>query len=154
MLDRILDRLEEWIVVTLIGAATALTFVAVVHRYGASNSANVARWASVHHLLLLKAAANAVYVWLASINLSWAQELATYMLVCPCCRNSGKSFFCKDFFHAVLSGLRVTRNAALAHYRIQPGLRDPRTPATGRNDWFVAVTLRRHHAGFGRSVSK
>jgi TRAP-type C4-dicarboxylate transport system permease small subunit len=31
--------------------------------------------------LLLKAAANAVYVWLASINLSWAQELATYMFV-------------------------------------------------------------------------
>ena len=81
MLDRILDRLEEWIIVTLIGAATALTFVAVVHRYGASNSASLARWASVHHLLLLKAAANAVYIWLASINLSWAQELATYMFV-------------------------------------------------------------------------
>ena len=81
VLDRILDRLEEWIIVTLIGAATALTFVAVVHRYGASNSASLARWAGVHHLLLLKAAANAVYVWLASINLSWAQELATYMFV-------------------------------------------------------------------------
>jgi TRAP-type C4-dicarboxylate transport system permease small subunit len=81
VLDRILDRLEEWIIVTLIGAATALTFVAVVHRYGASNSASLARLAGVHHLLLLKAAANAVYVWLASINLSWAQELATYMFV-------------------------------------------------------------------------
>jgi TRAP-type C4-dicarboxylate transport system permease small subunit len=81
VLDRILNRLEEWIIVTLIGAATALTFVAVVHRYGASNSASLARWASLHHLLLLKAAANAVYVWLASINLSWAQELATYMFV-------------------------------------------------------------------------
>ena len=81
MLDRILNRLEEWIIVTLIGAATALTFVAVVHRYGASNSASLARWASLHHLLLLKAAANAVYTWLASINLSWAQELATYMFV-------------------------------------------------------------------------
>jgi TRAP-type C4-dicarboxylate transport system permease small subunit len=81
VLDRILDRLEEWIIVTLIGAATVLTFVAVVHRYGASNSANLARWANVHHLLLLKVAADAVYVWLASINLSWAQELATYMFV-------------------------------------------------------------------------
>ncbi|MBO0718091.1 MAG: TRAP transporter small permease [Rhizobiales bacterium] len=81
MLDRILDRLEEWIIVTLIAAATALTFVAVVHRYGASNSASLARWASIHQLLLLKAAANAVYGWLASINLSWAQELATYMFV-------------------------------------------------------------------------
>jgi TRAP-type C4-dicarboxylate transport system permease small subunit len=81
VLDRILDRLEEWIIVTLIGAATALTFVAVVHRYGASNSASLARWAGMHQLLLLKGAANAVYIWLASINLSWAQELATYMFV-------------------------------------------------------------------------
>jgi TRAP-type C4-dicarboxylate transport system permease small subunit len=81
VLDRILDRLEEWIIVTLIAAATALTFVAVVHRYGASNSASLARWAGMHQLLLLKAAANAVYGWLASINLSWAQELATYMFV-------------------------------------------------------------------------
>jgi len=81
VLDRILDRLEEWIIVTLIGAATALTFVAVVHRYGASNSASLARWAGMHDLLLLKAVANAVYSWLASINLSWAQELATYMFV-------------------------------------------------------------------------
>ena len=81
MLDRILDRLEEWIIVTLIGAATALTFVAVVHRYGASNSASLARWAGTHHLLLLKDVANSVYGGLASINLSWAQELATYMFV-------------------------------------------------------------------------
>jgi len=81
VLDRILDRLEEWIIVTLIGAATALTFVAVVHRYGASNSASLARWAGIHQLLLLKGVANAVYGWLASINLSWAQELATYMFV-------------------------------------------------------------------------
>ncbi len=81
MLDRILDRLEEWIIATLIGAATILTFVDVVHRYGASNSANLARWAGAHHLLLLNQAANWVYLSLTSLNLSWAQELATYMFV-------------------------------------------------------------------------
>jgi len=81
VLDRFLNRLEEWIIVTLIGAATIITFVAVVHRYGASNSANLARWAGAHHLLLLQAAAKRVYLSLASINLSWAQELATYMFV-------------------------------------------------------------------------
>jgi TRAP-type C4-dicarboxylate transport system permease small subunit len=81
LLDRILNRLEEWIILTLIGAATVLTFVAVVHRYGASNSAHLARWAGIHHLLWLKAAANAVYVQLAAINLSWANELSTYMFV-------------------------------------------------------------------------
>jgi TRAP-type C4-dicarboxylate transport system permease small subunit len=81
LLDRVLDRLEEWIIATLIAAATIVTFVAVVHRYGASNAAVLSRWAGAHQLLLLKAAANAVYVHLAAINLSWAQELATYMFV-------------------------------------------------------------------------
>ncbi len=81
MLDRFLDRLEEWLIATLIAAATVLTFVAVVHRYGASNSASLARWAGMHQLILLKQAANWVYLELASVNLSWAQELATYMFV-------------------------------------------------------------------------
>jgi TRAP-type C4-dicarboxylate transport system permease small subunit len=81
VLDRILDRLEEWIIVTLIAAATVVTFVAVVHRYGASNSAALASWAGAHHLFWLQQAADWVYVSLASINLSWAQELATYMFV-------------------------------------------------------------------------
>ena len=81
MLDRILNRLEELIIMTLIGAATILTFVAVVHRYGASNSANLARWAGAHQLFVLKAAANWVYSQLAAINLSWANELSTYRIV-------------------------------------------------------------------------
>jgi TRAP-type C4-dicarboxylate transport system permease small subunit len=81
VLDRILDRLEEWLIAFLIGAATVITFVAVVHRYGASNSANVVRWANAHDLVWLGVAADAVYEALTSINLSWAQELATYMFV-------------------------------------------------------------------------
>ena len=81
MLDRFLNRLEEWIIVVLIGAATALTFVAVVHRYGASNSVAFARWAGAHHLTLLQHAGLTLYRWLAAVNLSWAQELATYMFV-------------------------------------------------------------------------
>jgi TRAP-type C4-dicarboxylate transport system permease small subunit len=81
VLDRILDRLEEWIIVFLIGAATCLTFVAVVHRYGASNSVVLGTWANAHGLLWLGLACDAVYDFLTSINLSWAQELATYMFV-------------------------------------------------------------------------
>jgi TRAP-type C4-dicarboxylate transport system permease small subunit len=81
VLDRILDRLEEWIIVFLIGAATVITFVAVVHRYGASNSAALGSWAGAHHLFWLERAADWVYTSLTSINLSWAQELATYMFV-------------------------------------------------------------------------
>src|SRR6516164_10569874 len=77
MLNRILDRLEEWLIATLIAAATVITFVAVVHRYGASNSAVLAGWAKAHGLSWLEAAADAVYLGLTSIDLSWAQELAT-----------------------------------------------------------------------------
>ena len=79
--NRFLDRLEEWLIATLIGAATIITFVAVVHRYGASNSAGLARWAGAHGVVLLQHAADWVYTSLAAINLSWAQELATYMFV-------------------------------------------------------------------------
>jgi TRAP-type C4-dicarboxylate transport system permease small subunit len=81
LVNRILDRLEEWIIATLIGAATILTFVAVVHRYGASNSAELSRWAGAHGLFLLRTAADWIYTSLAAVNLSWAQELATYMFV-------------------------------------------------------------------------
>jgi TRAP-type C4-dicarboxylate transport system permease small subunit len=81
LLDRILDRLEEIIIAVLIGAATIVTFVAVVHRYGASNSAALAGWASEHGLFAVETGADWVYEQLISINLSWAQELATYMFV-------------------------------------------------------------------------
>jgi TRAP-type C4-dicarboxylate transport system permease small subunit len=81
VLNRMLDRLEESIVVILIASATCITFVAVVHRYGTSNSAALAAWAQAHGLPWLSVAADQVYSALTSINLSWAQELATYMFV-------------------------------------------------------------------------
>jgi TRAP-type C4-dicarboxylate transport system permease small subunit len=80
-LNIVLDRLEEWIIATLIGAATIVTFVAVVHRYGASNSAGLARWAGAHGLGPIQHTADWIYLSLAAVNLSWAQELATYMFV-------------------------------------------------------------------------
>ena len=48
MLDRILDRLEEWLIAALMAAATAVTFVAVVHRYGSSNAVVLSTWANVN----------------------------------------------------------------------------------------------------------
>jgi len=36
MFGRILDHLEEWLIAFLMGAATLLIFVAVVHRYASS----------------------------------------------------------------------------------------------------------------------
>jgi C4-dicarboxylate transporter DctQ subunit len=58
---RVLDRLEEILIASLMGAATLLIFVAVVHRY-----------ASGVPLL---------YPLMHQIHLSWAQELCIYMFV-------------------------------------------------------------------------
>ena len=60
-LARILDRLEEILIMGLMAAATLIIFVAVVHRYAAS-------------LPPLQDA-------LAEIDLGWAQELCIYLFV-------------------------------------------------------------------------
>jgi C4-dicarboxylate transporter DctQ subunit len=60
---KVLDRLEEWLIATLMGAATLVIFVAVLHRYTAGLSIPMVQDA------LLK------------IDLSWAQELCIYMFV-------------------------------------------------------------------------
>jgi len=60
---KVLDHLEEWLVTLLMGLATVIIFVAVVHRYSAGVSIPY------------------VQDWLLSLNLSWAQELCIYMFV-------------------------------------------------------------------------
>src|ERR1700740_537240 len=61
MFLRILDRLEEIIIASLMGAATLITFVTVVHRF-------------LVDVPLL-------YPYLFWINLTWSQELCIYMLI-------------------------------------------------------------------------
>ncbi|MFL6802728.1 MAG: TRAP transporter small permease [Xanthobacteraceae bacterium] len=61
MLLRILDRLEEVLIATLIALATLIIFVAVVHRYASG----------IPFLFPL----------MEQIHLSWAQELCIYMFV-------------------------------------------------------------------------
>jgi len=60
---KFLDRLEESLIAFLIGAATLLIFVAVLHRYAAGMAIPV------------------VQDQLLKIDLSWAQELCIYMFV-------------------------------------------------------------------------
>lgn len=60
---KVLDHLEEWFVTFLMGAATLIIFVAVVHRYAAGLSIP------------------GVQDWLLSLNFSWAQELCIIMFV-------------------------------------------------------------------------
>ena len=61
MVNKFLNHLEEWIIASLMGAATLLIFVAVVHRYASG----------IPHL----------QDYALKINLSWAQELCIYMFV-------------------------------------------------------------------------
>ena len=58
-----LDHLEEWLIAFLMGAATLVIFVAVVHRYAAG------------------VAIPGVQDYLVGIDMSWAQELCIYMFV-------------------------------------------------------------------------
>ena len=60
---KVLDRLEETIIASLMAAATLLIFVAVMHRYLSG-----VPWPAMQDFLL-------------TINLSWAQELCIYMFV-------------------------------------------------------------------------
>ena len=61
MFLRILDRLEEIIIASLMAAATLLIFVAVVHRYGTG--------------------VPFLYPYFIQLHISWAQELCIYMFV-------------------------------------------------------------------------
>src|SRR5262252_6164102 len=61
MFLRILDRLEEILIASLMAAATLLIFVAVLHRYGTGIPV--------------------LFPILFPINLTWAQELCIYMFV-------------------------------------------------------------------------
>jgi C4-dicarboxylate transporter, DctQ subunit len=61
MLLRILDRLEEIIIASLMAAATILIFISVVHRFGTG--------------------VPFLYDYLILIHISWAQELCIYMFI-------------------------------------------------------------------------
>ena len=80
-MSRALDHLEEWLIATLIAAATALIFVAVLHRYSTGASIDLAKWLTAHDVPVLPAILTAIYSWLAGLDLSWAQELCIYMFI-------------------------------------------------------------------------
>jgi C4-dicarboxylate transporter DctQ subunit len=60
---KFLDHLEEWFITFLMGGATLIVFVAVLHRY-------MAGWAIP-----------GLQDWLLGINMTWAQELTIIMFV-------------------------------------------------------------------------
>ena len=80
-LNSVLDHLEEWLIATLIAAATGLIFVAVLHRYGAGVSIDLSKWTAAHGVPILPQLAKGIYSWLSSLDISWAQELCIYMFI-------------------------------------------------------------------------
>jgi C4-dicarboxylate transporter, DctQ subunit len=78
---KILDRLEEIIIATLIAVATIIIFLAVVHRYGLTASINLANWGRANEMPWLFQAGRAAFAWLRGFSLTWAQELCIYMFV-------------------------------------------------------------------------
>src|SRR4051794_12113392 len=81
VLLRGLDHLEEWLIATMIAAATVLIFAAVLHRYGAGLSIDFSKWAAAHDMPGLAAVLKGIFTWLASLDVSWAQELCIYMFI-------------------------------------------------------------------------
>ncbi len=67
MFLRALDHIEEWLIALLMGGATLIIFAAVTHRFALDLSA--------------KYQFTALYDFLFTINMSWAQELCIYMFV-------------------------------------------------------------------------
>lgn len=68
---RVLDRLEEILIGSLIAGATLVIFIAVAHRYTTDFVVSHRDWPG----------AMAAFRFLSGIHLSWAQELCIYMFV-------------------------------------------------------------------------
>jgi TRAP-type C4-dicarboxylate transport system permease small subunit len=81
LLMRALDRLEEIIIGTLIAAATVLIFVAVLQRYGITNSLALSNWGRAHSFPFLTEHGRSVFMFLRGFNLTWAQELCIYLFI-------------------------------------------------------------------------
>jgi C4-dicarboxylate transporter DctM subunit len=79
--NRALDHLEEWLIATLIAAATALIFAAVLHRYGTGVSIDLSKWLAARGVPILPGILREIYSWLAALDVSWAQELCIYMFI-------------------------------------------------------------------------
>ena len=78
---RLLDRLEEVLIATLIALATLLIFVAVTHRFAIGFAADLVGFARSHELETLGNLARSGFKSINAIRLTWAQEATIYMFV-------------------------------------------------------------------------
>jgi C4-dicarboxylate transporter DctQ subunit len=78
---RLLDRLEEILIASLIAVATGIIFVSVAHRYSLSFIASLIGFGRTHDMMWLSDGAKAAYLALRDVNLVWAQELCIILFV-------------------------------------------------------------------------
>nr|AAF72734.1 small integral membrane transport protein [Cereibacter sphaeroides] len=78
---RLLDRLEETLIASLIAAATGLIFVSVVQRYSLGLLADGVAFFRGHDMPELSAMMRSAYLGLREFNLVWAQELCIILFV-------------------------------------------------------------------------
>src|SRR5260370_6877217 len=58
-----------------------LIFAAVLHRCGTGLSIDASKWATVHGYTFIAAFLKSIFLWLAAVDVSWAQELCIYMFI-------------------------------------------------------------------------
>ena len=78
---RWLDRLEENLIAFLMGLATLVIFVAVVHRYSLSHLGGLVLWSRDAGYSEFSETLRTIYFWLLSVRLTWAQELCIFLFV-------------------------------------------------------------------------
>lgn len=78
---RLLDRLEEVLIASLIAVATLIIFLSVTHRYSLGLLADGVSYFKGLGWLGVSAAFKSAYFGLRSVNLVWAQELTIILFV-------------------------------------------------------------------------
>lgn len=78
---RLLDRLEEILIATLIAVATVLIFLAVTHRFAIGFAADLVAFARTNDMPGLMDQARAVFKAVNGLKMTWAQEACIYLFV-------------------------------------------------------------------------
>ena len=78
---RLLDRLEEVLIATLIAVATVLIFLAVTHRFAIGLAADMVGYARTHEMEGLATFARSTFKSINALKMTWAQEACIYLFV-------------------------------------------------------------------------
>ena len=78
---RLLDRLEEVLIATLIAVATVLIFLAVTHRFAIGFAADLVGFARAREMVGLADFARSAFKFVNSLKMTWAQEACIYLFV-------------------------------------------------------------------------